>query len=261
MSKNGSGEPPSWEELVNQVQGAMEELNLNSPENQALFVEGLKEVMESLEGMGFPLGMPPMPATPPTSKPDMQVFEGGKQEDSSPVDSNSTPSSSAAPPADSDTTKESTPEVPPSSDSAKKKAPHLKVAPPESPSEDRPSQGKSPFSTGFPAFYPGDPEELKNMFRFLRVGDHELRSPPSELSRRGKILIEASGSGFQNIFRGKTPRLYRIECLEGGLQIFLDGEPVEEIRPGQSTDVEAQVVRVKASEDSGAKGTYTWVDS
>ena len=97
MSKNGSGEPPSWEELVSQVQGAMEELNLNSPENQALFVEGLKEVMESLESMGFPvgMGMPPMPPSAGAKKPDIQVFEGGKKESEDPKDSTEAPGADA----------------------------------------------------------------------------------------------------------------------------------------------------------------------
>lgn len=258
MSKNGSGEPPSWEELVSQVQGAMEELNLNSPENQALFVEGLKEVMESLESMGFPvgMGMPPMPPSAGAKKPDIQVFEGGKKESEDPKDS------TEAPEADAETAPKSEEESAPKADAKRKnKAPHLKVAPPEEPSDAPADTNIPPFSSPFSGFYPADPEELKNMFRFLRVGDHEVRHPPEDLSRRGKIHIEESGSGFQNIFRGKAPRLYRIECLEGGLQIYLDGEPVEEIRPGQSTDVEAEVIRVKASEGSGAEGAYSWVDS
>ena len=261
MSKNGSGEPPSWEELVNQVQGAMEELNLNSPENQALFVEGLKEVMESLESMGFPVGMPPLQSTPPQQKPEMQVFEGGRKDDKAKTASEAAATTSPDPTKGTETPKEEASQDSKSKGSEKKKAPHLKVAPPESPAEGGSNPGKSPFPSSFPAFYPGDPEELKNMFRFLRVGDHEVRQSSADLSRRGKILIDASGPGFQNIFRGKAARLYRIECIEGGLQIFLDGEPVEEIRPGQSTDVEAQVVRVKASEGSGAKGAYIWVDS
>lgn len=261
MSKNGSGEPPSWEELVNQVQGAMEELNLNSPENQALFVEGLKEVMESLESMGFPVGMPPMPPPPAATKPDIQVFEGGKQE------TPETPATEKAKPASASAKKKASKSAgadaqePASEKTTSKKAPHLKVAPPEDPTEESPASGKPPFSSPFPSFYPGNPEELKNMFRFLRVGDHEVHQSTADLGRRGKILVEESSSGFQNIFRGKAPRLYRIECLEGGLQIFLDGEPVEEIRPGQSTDVEAAIIRVKASEASGARGSYIWVDS
>ena len=261
MSNNGSGEPPSWEELVNQVQGAMEELNLNSPENQALLVEGLKEVMESLESMGFPVGMPPIPATSPAKKPDIQVFEGGKQESQEPSSDETTREPDTAPKSVAPEDGKKSTAASKTEEPAKKKAPHLKVAPPEDPPKAKESTGVPPFPSGFPAFYPGDSEELKNMFRFLRVGDHEIRRDPADLSRQGKILIEASGAGFQNIFRGKTPRLYRIECLEGGLQIYLDGEPVEEIRPGQSTDVEGAIVRVKASESTGAKGHYLWVNS
>jgi len=123
MSKNGSGEPPSWEDLVNQVQGAMEELNLNSPENQTLFVEGLKEVMESLEGMGFQLGMPPIPPPPGASKPDIQVFEGGKAETPKPKDAAAQIEDAAAEASSEPTSDE---EKKPT----KQKRPNLKVAPP-----------------------------------------------------------------------------------------------------------------------------------
>ena len=103
----------------------------------------------------------------------------------------------------------------------------------------------------------GDPEGLKTMFKVLRMGEDAAGLNLATLGTQGKINIEAQSAGYQNIFQGAEIRAYRIECLEGGLQIYLDGSPVEEIRPGQSTDVEAKIIRVKSSEEAGAKGVYT----
>jgi hypothetical protein len=251
MSDNGNGNPPSWDDLVNQVQGALEDLNINTPENQALFVDGLKEVMDSLEGMGFDLGVSPG-SSPPSPKPEIHVFEGGKGDE---------PTEEEPAPPKGDTKKRK-----------KKKAdrPDLKVAPPEEGQD--PTPGQSPASTpsfsmpqGWPPFttFPGnDPESMRTLFKVLRLGEDAqggLTGDLHSLGYQGKIHLKKEDSGFQNIFRGESPRTYRIECTQGGLQIYLNGKPAEQIVQGQSTDVEAKVIRVQASDGAGAEGIYARV--
>jgi hypothetical protein len=242
MSDDGNGKPPSWDDLVTQVQGALEELNLNSPENQALFVDGLKEVMDSLEGIGFDLGVPPGP------KPEMHVFEGGKGDE--PTEEKELPVKGKA----------------------KKKAarPDLKVAPPEEKATNKPETDKSappgfPSMPNLPPFtaFPGnDPESMQALFKVLRLGEDAqggLTGGSRSLGAQGKILLPEGKDEFQNIFRGDIPRVYRIECTASGLQIYLDGKPAEQVKEGQSTDVEACVIRVQASGESGAAGIYALV--
>ena len=43
---------------------------------------------------------------------------------------------------------------------------------------------------------------------------------------------------WQTVFRGNTPRRYRIRCDRGGIQVALDGALVEELQPGQTSDFE-----------------------
>ena len=243
MSKDGNGQPPSWEDLVDQVQGALEELNLNSPENQALFVEGLKEVMDSLEGMGFELGFSPNPGQQST-KPDIQVFEGGKGDEPTPEISEKSP--------------DKTTKTKPAKKGKKKARPDLKVAPPQEESEKKEAGTTIPNLPPFPAFPGSDPASLRTMFKVLRLGEDEQgASGLSPLSAQGKIDLPQSGPAYQSIFRGEEARPYRIECTEGGLQIYLNGKPAEEITKGQCTDVEAAVIRVQASGETPAKGLYT----
>jgi len=251
MSDNGNGKPPSWDDLVNQVQGALEDLNINTPENQMLFVDGLKEVMDSLEGMGFDLGASPGEAPTP-SKPEIHVFEGGKGDEP-------TEEAPASPKSESKKRK-------------KKKAarPDLKVAPPEEEQDSNPEKSEAsapsdPMPQGWPPFttFPGnDPESMRTLFKVLRLGEDAqggLTEGPHALGYQGKIHLKEKDSGFQNIFRGETPRSYRIECTQGGLQIYLNGKPAEQIVQGQSTDVEASVIRVQASDEAGAEGIYARV--
>jgi hypothetical protein len=243
MSNDGNDDPPSWEDLVNQVQGALEELNLNSPENQALFVEGLKDVMESLEGMGFDLGFPPGPSMPDT-RPDMQVIEGGKADEET-----------AVPPTES---KGKGGKSKASKKTKKKSRPDLKVAPPQEQDKESERGPGLPNIPPFPAFSGADPASLRTMFKVLRLGEDEQGlGGLSPLWAQGKIHLTKAGATFQNIFRGEEPRPYRIECTEGGLQIYLNGKPAEAIAKGQCTDVEASVIRVQAADEEEAKGFYT----
>lgn len=257
MSNDGNGKPPSWDDLVNQVQGALEELNLKSPENQALFVDGLKEVMDSLDGMGFTLGAPPF-GTPPQPKPDMQVFEGGK----------SAPETETTAPKNDKKSTDKKAETAPKKKTKKAKRPNLKVAPPEQSTENEETT-QSPLPSGQPPLpnlppfsdFPGaDPAGLRTLFKVLRLGEDTPGGFPGGLAptwSQGKIHLKEGEGVFQNIFRGEESRAYRIECTKGGLQIYLNGKPAEQIVEGQTTDVEATVIRVQASNSESAKGLYS----
>ncbi len=61
---------------------------------------------------------------------------------------------------------------------------------------------------------------------------------------------------WQTVFRGNTPRRYRIRCDRGGIQVALDGALVEELQPGQTSDFEGTLVRVLARSEEGAEGAY-----
>jgi hypothetical protein len=261
MSDDGNGKPPSWDDLVNQVQGALEGLNLNSPENQALFVDGLKEVMDSLDGMGISLGVPPF-GSPPQTKPDMQVFEGGKSAPAAEPVAPQSPDKSA----DKSTAKKA--ETPAQKKSKKANRPDLKVAPPEQETEDK-ENPSSPLPKGLPPlpnlppfsdFPANDPESIRTLFKVLRLGEDAqggFSSGITPTGPQGKIHLAKGKGVFQNIFRGEEPRAYRIECTQGGLQIYLNGKPAEQILEGQTTDVEASVIRVQASNEKEAEGLYS----
>ena len=58
------------------------------------------------------------------------------------------------------------------------------------------------------------------------------------------------------MFRGTSPRRYRIRCDRGAIHIALDGALVEELQPGQTSDFEGALIRVIARSGEGAEGAY-----
>jgi hypothetical protein len=70
----------------------------------------------------------------------------------------------------------------------------------------------------------------------------------------------AAGAGadstWQTIYAGLKPRLYRIACSSGSLDVTVDGESVERLLAGQSVDVEGTAIRVTTSTETGAIGGY-----
>ncbi|MEZ4316602.1 MAG: hypothetical protein R3F61_03840 [Myxococcota bacterium] len=57
----------------------------------------------------------------------------------------------------------------------------------------------------------------------------------------GRIDVEGDA---QTVFRGAGTRPYRLHCEGGSLKVLLDGRPSDELRGGQSIDVEAALVQV-----------------
>tara|TARA_B100000575_G_scaffold225952_2_gene186567 strand:- start:1547 stop:2206 length:660 start_codon:yes stop_codon:yes gene_type:complete len=81
----------------------------------------------------------------------------------------------------------------------------------------------------------------------------------STLSTSGWIRIDAEGqpeARWQAIYLGTNPRLYRIGCTAGILDVTLEGEPIERLTEGQSVDVEGTSIRVTTEHGQAAEGQY-----
>jgi hypothetical protein len=66
-----------------------------------------------------------------------------------------------------------------------------------------------------------------------------------------------NNASWQTIYHGLSPRLYRVACSAGVLDVTADGQAIARLRPGQSIDVEAQAVRVTTTESTEAIGGYS----
>jgi len=83
-----------------------------------------------------------------------------------------------------------------------------------------------------------------------------LRGAPATTAPAGSGQLRLSDAGaWQTVFRGATPRAYRVGCDTGVLHIALDGELVEEILPGQDIDLEGKLIRAQSGEGA-ASGWY-----
>lgn len=72
---------------------------------------------------------------------------------------------------------------------------------------------------------------------------------------RGDIAVSPDAPA-QTVFRGATPRPYRVRCVTGALRVELDGQPADQLSAGQSMDVEAGLIRVSAADGAAATGSY-----
>ncbi len=125
-----------------------------------------------------------------------------------------------------------------------------------------------------PALRIADPDELDSpspdetehsvpVFTHVNVRHNRSQTPPkvnSGLAEAGWIRVAPGGApeaAWQTIYRGQSPRLYRVACSSGSLDVTVDGEPVERLLPGQSIDAEGSAIRVTTTEDGGAIGGYS----
>ena len=81
------------------------------------------------------------------------------------------------------------------------------------------------------------------------TGSARMFPPP------GSILL-TDPDQLQTVFRGGHARLYRIRAEDGALLIRLDGQPADRLDVGQTIDVEARLIRVRAVGLDGARGSY-----
>lgn len=85
-------------------------------------------------------------------------------------------------------------------------------------------------------------------------------SPVPESSRvPGKLRLAPptdDDDGWQTLSRAAEPRVYRIHCDTGELEVAIDGLPGERVRSGCSMDLEARLVRVRARPGGSVSARY-----
>lgn len=110
--------------------------------------------------------------------------------------------------------------------------------------------------------------EASGMFTHVKVVRPQLRSekgrrrPLPGLSEAGWIQVADNPdpkSAWQTLYQGLRPRLYRIACSSGSLDVTVDGEPVERLCAGQTIDVEGTTIRV-TTEEAESLGGYVQVE-
>ena len=77
------------------------------------------------------------------------------------------------------------------------------------------------------------------------------------LGRRGTVALD-DADDWQTVYRGPVASTYRLHSTSGTLQVSLNGTLVEQIKPGRSSDVCGEVIRLRA--DSPATGVYLRLD-
>lgn len=106
--------------------------------------------------------------------------------------------------------------------------------------------------------------ETRHRVRMVRVGaeDFDQNEDPdwlaAPITHEGRIRVgdPTTSSAWQTVLRASTERPYRLNCDRGALEIFLEGEPAERLATGQTVDVEAKLIRVRAVGLHGAEGSY-----
>lgn len=76
----------------------------------------------------------------------------------------------------------------------------------------------------------------------------------SDLSATGVFAV-ADGD-TQTLFRAAAAHPYRVACDRGAVRVALDGAPSVTVAAGQTCDVTARVVSVRATTPGGAAGRY-----
>jgi hypothetical protein len=103
---------------------------------------------------------------------------------------------------------------------------------------------------------PSTPDVSVRIMRpHIESGHTRQKTTSSGLNTAGMIRLDDEIM-WQTLYRGQTPRTYRLHCNVGGLHVALDGEMLDEVRSGRTLDVEAQVIRVQASSQEGARGLF-----
>jgi len=113
---------------------------------------------------------------------------------------------------------------------------------------------------------PGDPEAEgdgalpTSRVRVVRVGARPRVSiQETPLHLEGGLRVDPGEESWQTLFRGADPRTYRLACDDGILEVALDGQIADRLHPGQTMDVEARLIRVRAGSDVVMIGRYARV--
>ena len=94
--------------------------------------------------------------------------------------------------------------------------------------------------------------------RVFRAAHLASDEPRGVISGQGAILARYIDGErpWQTVYRGESARPYRLACDAGQLELAVDGSTVERMTPGQTVDVEARTIRVRAASSGDATGRY-----
>ena len=215
-----------WSEVIHQVLDALDDGGVSDGPTRDALAEGVRQALESLES-GVDLDVQILgEGFPVPEAVSVEVVDGGRT-------------------ADAPRTEGETPEL----RIADTEEVEIPVQPPTA------TRSATDTDTG-------------EMFTHVKV-IRPVNSPTSDrarplpgLSEAGWIQVtgdDGPEAGWQTLYRGLKPRLYRVACSTGTLDVIVDGEPVERLRTGQSIDVEGSAIRVTTESDE-AIGGYVQLD-
>lgn len=224
-----------WTEVLSQVTDALNDNEIDLGVSRDDLVEGVRQALETLtDGLDIKFDvMGTVDAPPQQATVDVSVVEGGRGE------------------AD------------PLSPGEK---PKLHVAPSVNDGDEDLDFTHDPLIAPPPNFVT-KVKVLRTSPRVLKEGVAKTGSPSATLQRlkdAGWINVATGGepdAAWQTIYQGRAPRVYRIACTKGVLDVTLDGAQIERLRPGQSIDVEGALIRVTTPSDTQAKGGYAQIQS
>lgn len=221
-------EDDRWSDVVKQVLDALDDADVADTDTRDALAEGVRQALESLEtGVGIDVqilgdGLP----FPESKSVAVELMEGGRKQEE--------PRSAG-------------------------QAPDLRIADPDDADNDESSHLDD---------LEDDATEPPSMFTHVKVIRGHDQTPTSHkphrvlpgLAEAGWIHVAGSESpdaSWQTVYQGVKPRLYRVACSQGLLDVTADGDPVERLRPGQSIDIEARLIRVTTENQMEAIGGYT----
>lgn len=141
--------------------------------------------------------------------------------------------------------------------------PNVTVLPGGRGEDDAPTPGAPPTLRVVEGTGGDDDDDDSVAVRVLRLGRRpRSRAAGGEsVSADGHIQLPAqlshSAEIWQTILHAAAPRAYRIRCDSGELQVMADGDLVVRLVPGQTSDVEGEVIRVRGDGVASATGRYT----
>lgn len=89
----------------------------------------------------------------------------------------------------------------------------------------------------------GTPDQPRVVTR-VKVHQAQPKPIPDRQPRVQLIGTDAEAPQWRSVFRGATPRPYRLTAETGVVRVSLDGMPADLVPAGSSLDVEAQVIQV-----------------
>ena len=212
-----------WTSVIDQVLEALDEAEVSDPSTRDALAEGVRQAIESLES-GIGLDVQIIGEGFPLAEdepPEVEVVDGGRTGDEPPTDG---------------------------------EKPKLRISEPKEDEAREDSWEKS-----------SPTQSIRTAVKVLRGrGDRSGVSHIPGLETTGWIRVAAeagSDAAWQTIYAGLKPRLYRVACSSGSLDVTVDGESIERLLAGQSIDVEGTMVRVSAVDETSGRGGYSWISA